>query len=1050
MRIKLLCVLLILVMALPVMAAAPKHKQYLNPTSTRIDNEPRIDVNNISMFVTNHGNYGRDLAGVFGLDAGTFFPYAGDEFIINGLLDDWSMYAMGMWAGGIIDGDIHLFINEYSDECVPGPTLDGYFQNDRAEFKVYKLYRDSLAGNPNADYLNWPVDQGAPLNEFGEPDMIGDQMLWAVYNDADTVQHDNDAGLTDPLGYELRQTTFAFDRAGALGNMIFVRFRIYNVGGNLVDPAYFSIWADPDLGDAGDDFVGCDTLTSMGYVYNDGDDDSHYAPNPPAVGADFFQGPLVANTPADTADDGTPLFGLMWGDTIPGFHNLGMVSFSKYINGSDPNSFGETYAFMQGQFKFEGLMTDYLIDGIPNEYMFPGDPVTGEGDLDFASADRRWMQTTGPIAFAPGDSTEILVAYIFGRGSSALNSITVVRELDVFAQALYPEFTPPEPPAKPIVDVAELPGAITLTWTDASQTNPGDYDFEGYSVWQGDAPVKGADWQLVATFDLVNGLTVLRDVLADPNSATGSKLEQTVREGTDAGTAYSYTFTRNELGGGDLFNFTEYFFKVSAFSYDGTAPDGDKFLESETIVTATPRSEAAGVDYAHELGDMLEIAHSAGSADGSVTAEIVDPSATTGQEYRVTFSTDPTLGPVWHLTNVTTGATILADQTNQTGDANYFAVDGMLVKVMGPAPGVKPGDMFASDDASTWGWDIVGTRRFTWGSADGFGWEGFRGALGWGGPGDVNGFGGADPVDPALLPEVELRLATVATDGTYDDTQEDVSFGYRYLRGAGNPAAQPEFAPFIIDPTGSYTFQAFEKNVPLAAYNMDTDPPTRLVVGFLENNATNGLVDGQYWPGTHDLYDNIDGGGPREWLWIYNDTYSEVGNPLYELNAIDDPMPVMYWATWNRHATSGQFFDDADIFIIFPNRVNSAADEYTFTSNAPTTIMAESSLDDIKTVPNPFYLFGPYEADPRDKQVKFINLPDECTIKIFNLGGDLVRTLTHDENSLDPTSEIWSTLTTANVPVASGIYIYVVDAPGFGQKIGKMAIFTEVEVLNRF
>ncbi|MCK4573743.1 MAG: hypothetical protein KAU36_05200, partial [candidate division Zixibacteria bacterium] len=95
-------------MALPAMAAPPKHKQYLNPTSTRTDNTPRINVNNILMFVTNHGNYGRDLAGVFGLDAGTFFPYAGEEFITNGLLDDWSMYAMGMWVGGKVGTDVRV------------------------------------------------------------------------------------------------------------------------------------------------------------------------------------------------------------------------------------------------------------------------------------------------------------------------------------------------------------------------------------------------------------------------------------------------------------------------------------------------------------------------------------------------------------------------------------------------------------------------------------------------------------------------------------------------------------------------------------------------------------------------------------------------------------------------------------------------------------------------------------------------------------------------------------------------------------------------------
>ena len=30
--------------------------------------------------------------------------------------------------------------------------------------------------------------------------------------------------------------------------------------------------SDPDLGDAADDFVGCDTTLGMGICYNDGDD----------------------------------------------------------------------------------------------------------------------------------------------------------------------------------------------------------------------------------------------------------------------------------------------------------------------------------------------------------------------------------------------------------------------------------------------------------------------------------------------------------------------------------------------------------------------------------------------------------------------------------------------------------------------------------------------------------------------------------------------------------------------------------------------------------
>ena len=53
-----------------------------------IDNTTYVDANTILMFVTNHGNFGRDLAGVFGYDAGTFFPYTTVDDIESGLRDD--------------------------------------------------------------------------------------------------------------------------------------------------------------------------------------------------------------------------------------------------------------------------------------------------------------------------------------------------------------------------------------------------------------------------------------------------------------------------------------------------------------------------------------------------------------------------------------------------------------------------------------------------------------------------------------------------------------------------------------------------------------------------------------------------------------------------------------------------------------------------------------------------------------------------------------------------------------------------------------------------
>jgi hypothetical protein len=69
-----------------------------------------------------------------------------------------------------------------------------------------------------------------------------------------------------------------------------------------------------------------------------------------------------------------------------------------------------------------------------------------------------------------------------------------------------------------------------------------------------------------------------------------------------------------------------------------------------------------------------------------------------------------------------------------------------------------------------------------------------------------------------------------------------------------------------------------------------------------------------------------------------------------------------------------------------------------------------------------------------DTRVRITNLPQKVKIKIFTLSGHLVRTLDKD----DPTTVIdWDLRNRAGVPVASGVYIFHIDAPGIGEKVLK-------------
>ncbi len=1054
MKTKLLTILLIFIVALPLSAAPPYKSKSAGPIAASVDNDTYIDVNRILMFVTNHGNFARDLSGVFGYDAGTFFPYSTVEDIRSGLRANYCLYAGGLWVGGIVNGETRVIVSEYSDEYAPGPMVNGTFSPDKPEYRVYKLYRDSVGENANQDYKDWPVDQGAPYIVVGNdtlPDLIGDQMLWSVCNDADPKQHTNDAGYTKPLGLEVRQTTFAFDRQGALGNIIFVRYRIYNKGVNTIENCYFSLWADPDLGEYTDDLVGCDTNLSLGFVYNSDDDDAgFYEDKPPCTGIDFFQGPLVVGGPDDTA--------YMWGDTIIGYRNLGMVSFNKYINGTDPNDFNETYNYMQG---LSPNGDPYVFGGDTLLYMHSGDPVAGTGDLDTDPADRRWMQSTGPITFAPGDSTEILAAIIVGLGGNRLESITIVKELDDFAQRVYENnFNPPKPPAKPKVRFTPWSGQIVLTWNDTSEVDPGDFPFEGYSVWQGESPTgdESGEWTLLATFDLAS---TKEPALVDSvrHSESGLIIPWVRRTLTNQGLQYTYRITQDKIRGGPLREQKPYYLRVTAFSFaywqhfptgdSARVPNADRLLESQTVMTIIPQAPPAGEHPAFGATDTIPTVHIGGS-DGFVYPIVTEPRNLNGHTYMVIFEEDNQAGwdagtpngIVWHLVDSTTGDTLLKEQTDQEGAPGLYVVDGMYVEVHGPPllgvdwdyASADPPNL--SDIAVAEHPDYEGGRWFT-------GAAGSDGELLGGGVYLAPSFW-MTTLGPTDYKTVDIRFRPMES---YTDLTGDGLFtsGEPYVVEAGTDDSKA----FMYTGWSNSDYEGFF-DVPFTAWDMtDPDNPRQLNVVVRDR-------DGNYQWDAHFLTadDQLPNGGDLQYnyIWVLNTDYDATGT-MYDdgtsgIGFMDEHSDAM-WLLWlgERGTTRGILAEEGTLTLV-PPVINTPVDTFKFVAKAPSFTQDESDLDNIKVVPNPFYLYGPYDPSVGTYEIKFHNLPSKCKITIYNLAGEYIREIEKDDPSTNFAT--WNAQTENGLPVASGIYLWVVDAPGFGQKIGKMAIFTEVEVLKTY
>ncbi len=136
-----------------------------------------------------------------------------------------------------------------------------------------------------------------------------------------------------------------------------------------------------------------------------------------------------------------------------------------------------------------------------------------------------------------------------------------------------------------------------------------------------------------------------------------------------------------------------------------------------------------------------------------------------------------------------------------------------------------------------------------------------------------------------------------------------------------------------------------------------------------------------------------------------------------------------------------------DTFYIYMRKPFLSNDVYRFTVKGAyvDTNKAKYDLSRVKVVPNPYIAVAmwephnPYTSGRGPREIHFIHLPAKCTIRIYNLRGELIRKIEH-EAPLDDGTCKWDLLTKDNLEVSYGVYIYHIEAPGIGEKIGKFAI----------
>ncbi len=135
-----------------------------------------------------------------------------------------------------------------------------------------------------------------------------------------------------------------------------------------------------------------------------------------------------------------------------------------------------------------------------------------------------------------------------------------------------------------------------------------------------------------------------------------------------------------------------------------------------------------------------------------------------------------------------------------------------------------------------------------------------------------------------------------------------------------------------------------------------------------------------------------------------------------------------------------------DKIVVNHTRAFGADDEFVFgvQKGSIDSDLASSELDDIYVVPNPYVGAASWERASNqvgrgERKIMFFNLPRVCTIRIFNIRGELIDIIEHD-GAFNEGAASWDMQTKNNEEVAYGVYFYHVEAPGIGEFKDKFAI----------
>jgi hypothetical protein len=994
------------------------------PSPPKIKSTRVLNINAWKIYTTNFGNFVSPQTG-----SGGFWRNPAHGYI----------YGAGLWIGAILS-------------CGDTAVAVGYSpHNGASEFSPYPYSWDDpgirvyLSTDP-ADLAVWPV------TENGQKVIRSQQDSWCRYYDGNPLFTTSGDSV---LNVMVEQFSYAWDYADNR-DIVFFYFRVKNISGKTMKNVCLGPCADCDIGlEAG---PGANDRTTFDYTRNLAIQ-FQTAPEPGwdktgVVGFRYFESPL--NNTGDTVrvlDNQFP-------HVIPPGQPLGLTAFKIFTLDQDPKTDGERYLMMSG--------INYW-DLFPDAYDEWGAAEPG---------DKRFLMSSGPFILHNDSVVTTCIGVIGALDTAALKIVSDVAQLiydNIFQLAV--------PPAAPGLTATPGDGRVYLSWDKAAETaidtwwsampdsaawhyyfrgtwrylpdparllvdsfeiktgpatlvriargdaNPVGgtdtlaarynkkqlylpYDFQGYLIYRADSPedlsrpdkrvslgglYRGSSGAGGYFFDKADGIQIVPATWQNAYYTVDSTYYLPAYDtiGTDRGLIYG-------LVDEGLANGRTYYYGVSAYDYQ---PYSCFTRQSRSSLASDPRANAvAAVPWKRPIGylppnvsvrvDGGSDSRGGGALDYLQGLAVISPDAVRRDSFKLRW------GPMAKL---------------YSGGVNYPVYRGFLYNAAGAlldSTKLTPGHKFLTNV-----YPYYNEVEF------------------YGSPRDQLPFGGL-AFQPFLSYKNVLAVVdTVKVTGSYPaDSIFAQAYGPLNTTFAANANAWMwRGSDFEIRWTDS--------------------------VGTVGTNPAGTILTARVWDITNNVEVPKEVGVTKANMtqssWCFNPAATAGLSYADSLNLGRVGMYICGIQVYFNRRNGGTLRNMSTLWDVRPR----TGDVWTVRSNGPGTPMEggvvtfvtikasqktgleASLLDKIKVVPNPYLVRANWDVSKNYPNIYFVNLPSKCTIRIYNLAGDLVRVLNH-ESTFDENNGTakWDLLTSYDKRPASGVYIYQIDAPGIGTKIGKFAV----------